>query len=419
MKLSDLHPTPHNPREILGDRLTALAYSMQEFGDLSGIVLNRADWTQGGMLVCGHQRVAALTAAYGDIELDGDVIVTPSGERFSVRVVDWPREKHDAAMVVANSPEIQGQWTPAALPVLKSLEGFDGFAELRLPELSKSLLDEFPAAVEQGDTPEPQLDQAAELLKKWKVERGQVWQVGKHRVMCGDSTSAQDVGWLMQGVKAKVMATDPPYGVAYDNAARPNPGVAKPRVANDELTSGPKMQDFLEAMLRAGLPFMAEDAAFYFWHPMLTQGTYVAAAAAAGILIHRQIIWVKPGLLLGRGDYHWRHELCFYGWRQGNRPPFYGARNQDTVWEVGSVSPTERRAMNHPTPKPTALWTKPIENHTRKSELLYDPFLGSGTTAVACQQLGRVCYGMEIEPAYVAVTLDRLERMGLKPELAT
>ena len=169
------------------------------------------------------------------------------------------------------------------------------------------------------------------------------------------------------------------------------------------------MQAFLEAMLQAALPNMADHAAFYFWHPMLTQGTYVAAAAAAaGILIHRQIIWVKPVMLLGRGDYHWRHELCFYGWQKGNRPPFYGKRNQDTIWEVGSVSQEERKAMNHATPKPVELWDKPILNHTKQDELTYEPFSGSGTQLVSCQNLGRKCYAIEIMPEYVAVALERM-----------
>ena len=213
----------------------------------------------------------------------------------------------------------------------------------------------------------------------------------------------------MDGKKAGLMATDPPYGVAYNNAERPNPGIAKPRIANDELISGPQMQEFLESMLVAALPSMELTAAFYFWHPMLTQGTYVAAAAAAaaGILIHRQIIWVKPGLLLGRGDYHWRHELCFYGWQQGNRPPFYGPRNQDTVLEIGNVTSKERKEMNHATPKPVALWEKPLNNHTRIGEICYEPFAGSGTQFIAAEQLKRICYGMEIEPKYCDVIVSR------------
>jgi DNA modification methylase len=159
---------------------------------------------------------------------------------------------------------------------------------------------------------------------------------------------------------------------------------------------------------------MEKHAAFYFWHPMLTQGTYVAAAAAAGILIHRQIIWVKPVLLLGRGDYHWRHELCFYGWQQGNRPPFYGPRNQDTIWEVASVSNAERKEMNHATPKPVALWDKPIANHTHRGEILYEPFAGSGTQIIAAEATGRRCFAMEIDANNTDVCVRRWETFTKK-----
>lgn len=241
---------------------------------------------------------------------------------------------------------------------------------------------------------------------------GDVWLLGNHRLLCGDSTMKNDVERLMGGGKAMVMQTDPPYGVAYDNALRPNPGVAKPRIANDDKIDGEEMQSFLENMLTASMDCMDDHAAYYFWHPMLTQGTYVAAAAAAaaaGILIHRQIIWVKPVLLLGRGDYHWKHELCFYGWKKGNRPPFYGPRNQHTIWEIGNVSQRERREYNHATPKPVDLFIAPILNHTTIGQVLYEPFAGSGPQFIAAEQTNRVCYGMDIDPHYCDVIVKRWE----------
>jgi DNA modification methylase len=221
-----------------------------------------------------------------------------------------------------------------------------------------------------------------------------------------------------------LMQTDPPYGVDYANDERPNPGVAKPRVAkprvakprvaNDDLMDGPKLQAFLEAAIKAALPHLDKHAAFYLWHPMLTQGTFFAAAAAAAaaadILIHRQIIWAKPVLLLGRGDYHWKHELCFYGWVRGNRPPFYGPRSQTTVWEIASVSQAERKEMNHATPKPVAIWLPPIENHTKPNEVMYEPFSGSGSQIIAAETTGRRCYAMELSPNYVDVAVRRWQQ---------
>jgi hypothetical protein len=127
-------------------------------------------------------------------------------------------------------------------------------------------------------------------------------------------------------------------------------------------------------------------------------------------LIHRQIIWAKPVLLLGRGDYHWKHELCFYGWVRGNRPPFYGPRNQTTVWEIAGVKQGERADMNHPTPKPVALWMQPIDNHTKPGEVMYEPFSGSGSQIIAAEQTGRRCYAMELSPNYVDVAVRRWQQ---------
>jgi DNA modification methylase len=141
---------------------------------------------------------------------------------------------------------------------------------------------------------------------------------------------------------------------------------------------------------------------------MLTQGTFFAAAAAAAaadILIHRQIIWQKPSMVFGRGDYHWQHELCFYGWVRGNRPPFYGPRNQTTLWAIGRET-----SKDHPTAKPVDLWRPPIENHTKAGEIMYEPFSGSGSQIIAAEQTGRRCYAMELSPQYVDVAVRRWQQ---------
>lgn len=272
------------------------------------------------------------------------------------------------------------------------------------------------------EDPGPQVDRAEELQEKWRVQRGQVWQIGKHRLMCGDSTSEQDVGRLMGEARAGLMNTDPPYGVGYANDERPHPGVAKPRVAKDEFHDE-ELQRFLESAFGAAVhKALLPNAAWYLWHAHLTQGFFAAAAAAAAaVILHRQIIWVKPVLLLGRGQYHWKHEPCFMGWVRGHEPPDYGLGNgervQTTVWEISPISAAERREFNHSTPKPVGLFTIPIIKHLRQNEACYDPFTGTGPQFVAAEQTGRICYGMEIEPKYCAVTLERLALMGLEPRL--
>ena len=265
------------------------------------------------------------------------------------------------------------------------------------------------------DVPEP----PAEPITK----PGDVWLLGKHRLMCGDSTDAESVRRLMAGEKAGLMNTDPPYGIAYANDDRPNPGVAKPRVAkprvakprvaNDELCDE-MLQKFLENAFRAATKeALKNNAAWYLWHAHLTQGYFAAAAAAAAadVILHRQIIWVKPVLLLGRGHYHWKHEPAFMGWVKGNQPPDYGAgageRNQTTVWEVGQISQAERKEFNHSSPKPVALFELPIIKHLKAGEIAYEPFSGSGPQIIAAEKTGRRCYAMELSPQYVDVAVKR------------
>ncbi|HUV67888.1 MAG TPA: hypothetical protein VMW24_28620, partial [Sedimentisphaerales bacterium] len=189
--------------------------------------------------------------------------------------------------------------------------------------------------------------------KKPISKTGDLWVLGDHRLLCGDAARAVNVKALMGQSRAALMNTDPPYGVAYANDQRSNPGVAKPRVANDTLHDE-KLQAFLETIFTCACDCaLKKNAAWYLWHAHLIQGFFAAAAAAAAadVILHRQIIWVKPVLLLGRGQYHWKHEPCFMGWVKGHSPPDYGLgngeRTQTTVWEIAGVSQTDRKKFNH------------------------------------------------------------------------
>ena len=392
--LDRIKPYPQNARLHSERQIAQIAASFERFGVTAPILVD-----EDGLLIYGHGRRAAA-------ELLGYPELPVSIAR------GWTEAEKKAYRIADNQLGALSEFDMPLLQAEISELSFIGF-DMPLLGFDAPQLKQFLAG--QGGTADPEA--TPEPPKEPVVRKGDLWLLGDdgHRLLCGDATIADDVKRLMNGDTAMLMATDPPYGVAYDNALRPNPGVAKPRVANDELVEGPKMQEFLEAMLRAALPHMEKRAAFYFWHPMLTQGTYVAAAAAAaGILIHRQIIWVKPVLLFGRGDYHWRHELCFYGWQQGNRPPFYGPRNQDTIWEVASVSHQERKEMNHATPKPVALWDKPIANHTKAGEVLYEPFAGSGTQIIAAEMSGRRCYAIELDSANAQVCIERWQTFSGK-----
>lgn len=261
-----------------------------------------------------------------------------------------------------------------------------------------------PTAVDPDVVPEPP--------KTRRVHKGQIWQLGGHRLACGDCRDAVLLARLFHNDRAVLMNTDPPYGVDYGDVAdsrsrgRKNGKRDTRSILNDDL-DGAALQEFLEASIRAALPFLSEKPAFYLWHPMLTQGTFFAAAAAAAadIHIHRQIIWVKPSLILGRGDYHWRHELCFYGWIRDRRAPWYAGRDQDTVWQVGRES-----GEGHPTQKPVELFIRPLRNHTRIGEICFEPFAGSGSQLIAAEQMERRCFAVEMEPRYCDVIVERWER---------
>jgi len=286
---------------------------------------------------------------------------------------------------------------------------------LDLPDFDWEGFEEGFLSSDPGQEPQGE-DDVPEPPKTAITKPGDLWLLGEHRLLCGDATKAEDVERLMNGGRAGLMNTDPPYGIGYDNKAiHPNSGPVAGTIANDDLTDR-KLQDFLEQVFKVATAKVLQDnAAWYLWHAHLTQGFFAAAAAAAAadVILHRQIIWVKPILVFGRGQYHQRHEPCFMGWVRGNSPPDYGLgngeRTQTTVWEIASVTQAERKEFDHSTPKPVELFAIPIVKHLKKAELCYEPFAGSGPQFIAAEKLNRKCYGLEIEPKYCDVIVERWE----------
>jgi DNA modification methylase len=244
--------------------------------------------------------------------------------------------------------------------------------------------------------------------------RGEIYQLGRHKVMCGDSTKQEDVEKLMDGKKADMVFTDPPYGARITEFMQDAHGVHRSRhwdmIMGDQFEND-ELQQFLEKAFKNIVIASKKNAGWYIWHAMLTQGFFAAAATAANLILHRQIIWVKPTLILAYGQYHWRHELCFYGWQKGNKPKFYGSSNETTVWEIdfdGKKRGNSKERL-HPTQKPVALAQKAICNSSPRKGICLDLFLGSGSTLIACEKTNRICYGMEIDPCYVDVIIKRWE----------
>ncbi len=398
LPLASLKPAPYNPRAVSPEALAGLRRSLELYGYVEPIIRNKRT----GNVVGGHQHLRAM--------IEAGVKEAPVIE------VDLGEKAERQLNVTLNNKEIAGDFTADLAGMIEEfrldLPEAD-FAELRFDDLLKN--------ADLGEEPEIEEDVAPEPPAKAISKTGDLWEIGPHRILCGDSTKAKDVGRVMGGQKASLMNTDPPYGVDYGDVANSRERAANKRkggdgkikrdqhIRNDDLT-GADLQSFLEACIRTAVPHLIPNPAFYLWHPMLTQGTFFAAAAAAAdILIHRQVIWVKPSLILGRGDYHWRHELCFYGWVRGKRCRWLRGRDQNTVWEIGRQNDNV-----HPTQKPLALFEVPILNHLRPGEIAYEPFSGSGSQLVAAQQLGRRCFAIEIEPRYVDVSVLRLMRAAPK-----
>lgn len=252
--------------------------------------------------------------------------------------------------------------------------------------------------------PEAQMDRAEELLGKWKVERGQVWEIGEHRLMCGDATNG-DAALLMRSKLAHAVYTDPPYGVDYDGGT-----TVREKLTGDTNTA------LYDPCCKQAARFSDEKAALYLWHAGVKGIAAAVAAAAAGYAIRCEIVWNKNLAQFGSlsAQYKQKHEPLYYCYKKGYAPRWYGPTNETTVWDCQRASVNDK----HPTQKPVELAVRALCNSTEPGHAVLDLFAGSGSTMVAAQQLNRRCYGMEIEPKYCAVILERMSDMGLTPRIS-
>lgn len=393
IKLNTLKANSRNPRTITADALRKLCESISRdpaFMELRPIVVD-AD----GMILGGNQRFRACQQL-GMTEVPTSWVKTAAG------MTDEQRRRF---VLVDNAPDgMAGQWDLELLT-----------ADWHLPDLEDLGFDleSIMAELKQGLEPnedldaDPQVDQADELRKQWGVQTGQLWVLGDHRLLCGDSTKPEDVTRALDGALPLLMVTDPPYGIEYDPSWRADAGLNKNKgklgkVINDDIADwSPAWRLF------------PGDAA-YVYHAGIRSAEVQTSLEECGFRMRAQIIWAKDRMALSRGDYHWQHEPCWYAVREGKPGHRTDDRKQTTLWTIPA---RDDSGHGHGTQKPVECMARAIRNH--HSEYVYEPFSGSGTTIIACEQLGRRCRAIEINPGYVAVALQRFkDATGKIPVLA-
>jgi DNA modification methylase len=379
--LDAISPDPANVRKHSPKNIDAIKASLRRFGQQKPIVVD----AQGIVLAGNGTLTAARDLGWKEIQIVRTTLAGVQATAFGI---------------ADNRSAELAEWDDKLADVLASLEAEDfplaeiGFDEADLAELA--------GEPEPSDADaEPQIDKAEELRAKWGVEAGQVWQLGDHKITCGDSTSAEVVKRLLGDEKPHLMVTDPPYGVEYDanwrNEAKRADGSsigagAIGKVSNDDKS------DWTEAW-----KLFTGDVA-YVWHAGVMAGSVADSLVATDFQIRSQIIWAKQVFAIGRGDYHWQHEPCWYAVRKGRTGHYNGDRTQSTLWEIDKPKKSE---TGHSTQKPIECMERPIRNNSKAGDLVYEPFSGSGTTIIACERTGRKCRAIELNPAYVAVAIQR------------
>jgi DNA modification methylase len=316
------------------------------------------------------------------------------------------------------------EWSPAQLKafrllVNRSVTWADWDEELLVLELEDLKTLEFDLSLTgfdtheidmllSDDTADEQANSGIEPLDHAVTIRGDLWQCGPHRVLSGDATDSANVARVLGDVRPRLMSTDPPYGVSYEPEWREQAGLGKQRqlgkVANDDRIDW-----------TAAYRLFSGDVV-YAWHAGIHSSAVAKGLEEAGFEIRAQIIWFKPHFVLSRGNYHWQHEPCWYCVRKGQSSHWRGDRTQSTVWSVASLNPfggrnQEDSTTAHGTQKPIELMRRPILNHTNRGDGVYDPFLGSGTTLIAAELTGRICYGLEIDVRYVDLIVRRWQTL--------
>ena len=375
LSLKELKPAAYNPRKKLkkGDKeYEKIKQSLLKFGYVDPIIVNE-DLT----VIGGHQRLTVLK----DLDYETAKCV----------IVKLSKEDEKALNIALN--KITGQWDDSLLAdLLLDLQESD--FNLDLTGFEPPEIDDILSNVHDKELSEDEFDVEEELKKPTVSRRGDIWQLGKHRVICGDSTKAETYKQLLNDRKANLVVTDPPYNVDVEETAG--------KILNDNMSDGDFYQ-FLLSMFTQVENHMEDDASIYVFHADTEGLNFRKAFKDAGFYLSGCCIWKKNSLVLGRSPYQWQHEPCLYGWKKKGKHQWFSDRKQTTIWEYDRP----KSSKDHPTMKPIQLMAYPIQNSSMRGTVVLDPFLGSGSTLMAADQTGRICYGIELDEKFVDVIVKR------------
>ena len=377
LKINALIPASYNPRKKLkpGDaEYEKIKNSITEFGYVDPIIVN-SDMT----IIGGHQRWSVLKALGYD-EVDCVVIE-----------IDKTKEK--ALNIALN--KVTGEWNKELLAdLIKDLQSLD--YDVSMTGFEPPEIDELFNDVHSKDVKDDKFDLDKALDDEAFVKSGDVWLLGRHRLMCGDSTKPDNISILMNGKKANLCITDPPYNCSYE-------GGTGMRIMNDNWSDSQKFYQFLLDAFKNAYGSMADGAAIYVFHSDAEKVNFFNAVVDAGFHYSTTCIWVKNALVIGRMDFQMRHEPIIYGFKDTAKHKFYGDRKQTTVWEFDKPV----KSKLHPTTKPLALIGYPIGLSSQENGIILDLFGGSGSTLIAAEQMNRIGYLMELDPVYASVIVRR------------
>ena len=398
MSPAELAAHPGNWRRHPEFQRRALRASLGDVGWVTGVIVNRLT----GHLLDGHARVEEALAR-GEPTVPVTFVELTADEELLVLATLDPI----GALAVADGTALDD--------LLESVATTDADLQALLDDLAVSSGLGHHGLADPDECPTPPEEAAT------YVRSGQIWELGSHRILCGDALDAAAVGRLVAGERPQLLATDPPYGVNLDLSHRHNLSGSQPGHGRGREHRAVRLAGDGRADWSAAYELVPSLEVGYVWHPALTVAAVIAGLDRIGFELVSEIIWVKSRWAVGPRWYHWRHEGCLVVRRRGARVRFLGGRDQGTVWEapspkVGGVDADPK--VDHPSQKPILLFERPIRNHVRRGGLLYDPFLGSGTALIAAERAGRRCLGVEIDPAFVQVEIERWQALtGERAEL--